>query len=75
LAGKKLADSKIRKATDILVIAVQDKDGKFIYNPTPDYILEEKTTLIVLGAMDSIVRLRNALNSPTFTSIHPIVGE
>ncbi|MBN2804223.1 MAG: potassium channel protein [Deltaproteobacteria bacterium] len=75
LAGKKLADSKIRKATDILVIAVHDKDGKFIYNPHPDYILEEKTTLIVLGAMDSIVRLRNALNSPTFTSIHPINGE
>ena len=75
LAGKKLSDAKIRKATDILVIAIQDATGKFIYNPSHDYILEENTILVVLGAMDSIIRLRNALNSPTFTSISPIVEE
>ena len=72
LSGKKLSESKIRKASDVLVIAIQNEKGDFIYNPNPDYILKENTTLVVLGAVDAIVRLRNALNSPTFTSIHPI---
>jgi voltage-gated potassium channel len=72
LHGKKLSESKIRKATEVLVIAIQNEKGKFIYNPGPDYILKEDTTLIVLGAIDPIIRLRESLNSPTFTSIHPL---
>ena len=33
-------------------------DRVFTYNPEPDYVIGEGTTLIVLGETDSIVKLR-----------------
>ena len=61
LVGKKLMETKIRKATDVLVIAIRDKGGKYLYNPGPETILTEEVTLVVLGSMDSVIRLRNSL--------------
>lgn len=71
LIGRKLSDSRIRKATDILVIAIRFNDGSFQYNPGPDTILQEETTLVVLGAMDSILKLRKSLHNSTLGSIVP----
>ena len=39
-------------------MAVRDSDRSFLYNPEPDYVIGEGTTLIVLGEADSIVKLR-----------------
>ena len=61
LKNTRLADTNIRKATDVLVIAIRNEDGKYIYNPGPDTVLAEKATLIVLGSMQSIIRLRQSL--------------
>jgi K+/H+ antiporter YhaU regulatory subunit KhtT len=33
-----------------------------VYNPEPDYVILEGTTLIVLGEADSIVRLRRLVS-------------
>ncbi len=33
-------------------------DGVFTYNPEPDHVITEGTTLVVLGETDSIVLLR-----------------
>jgi voltage-gated potassium channel len=62
LVGKRLSDTNIRKATDVLVIAIRDKDGKYVYNPGPNAMLTESATLIVLGSMDSIIRLRKSVS-------------
>ncbi|MCP4604791.1 MAG: potassium channel protein [Proteobacteria bacterium] len=61
LVGKRLIDTNIRKATDVLVIAVRDLSGKYIYNPRPDTVLTKGATLIVLGSMDSIIQLRSSI--------------
>ena len=62
LVGRRLADAGIRKATDVLVIAVRDARGKYVYNPGPDTVLTEGATLIVLGARDSVSRLAASLS-------------
>ncbi|MCP4676323.1 MAG: potassium channel protein, partial [Deltaproteobacteria bacterium] len=61
LVGQRLADTNIRKATDVLVIAVRNETGEYIYNPGPDTVLSANATLIVLGSVDSIIRLRNSI--------------
>lgn len=65
LAGKKLSETNIRKTTDVLVIAIRDKMGKYIYNPGPEAVLTTEATLIVLGAVDSIIRLRKSICGAT----------
>jgi voltage-gated potassium channel len=60
LAGKKLSDTKIRKATDVLVIALRT-DEEFIYNPGPDTIITDGAVLVVLGSVESVVKLRESL--------------
>ncbi len=56
--GLALKDTPIRRETRALVVAVRGSDRAFTYNPEPDYVIGEGTTLIVLGEADSIVRLR-----------------
>jgi voltage-gated potassium channel len=56
--GVALKDTPIRSDTGALVVAVRGRDRAFVYNPDPNSILTEGTTLIVLGETDSIVKLR-----------------
>lgn len=56
--GMALKDTPIRRETRALVVAVRGADRVFRYNPEPDHVITEGTTLIVLGEADSIVRLR-----------------
>jgi len=62
LVGRTLADTKIRKATDVLVIAIRDRQGQFMYNPGPETVLVEGATLIVLGSRDSVKTLSSSLH-------------
>jgi voltage-gated potassium channel len=57
-AGLCLKDTPIRRETRALVVAIRATDRAFVYNPDPDYLLVEGTTLIVLGEADSILKLR-----------------
>ena len=61
MAGKRLVDANIRKATDVLVIAICDREGNYTYNPGPETILSENAILIVLGSMETILRLRESV--------------
>lgn len=56
--GVSIKDTPIRRETRALVVAVRGSDRAFTYNPEPDYVIGEGTTLIVLGETDSIVKLR-----------------
>jgi voltage-gated potassium channel len=56
--GVALKDTPIRSDTGALVVAIRGRDRAFVYNPDPNSILTEGTTLIVLGEADSIVKLR-----------------
>lgn len=59
--GMSLKDSPIRRETKLLVIAVRDVERNFVYNPDPDYVMTEGTTLIVMGDSDSVTKLRKLL--------------
>ena len=56
--GMMLKDTPIRRETRLLVVAVRATDRSFMYNPDPDFVIEEATTLIVMGETESIVKLR-----------------
>jgi voltage-gated potassium channel len=58
LVGLYLKDTPIRRETRALVVAVRATDRAFVYNPDPEYLIAEGTTLIVLGESESIVKLR-----------------
>ena len=56
--GLMLKDAPIRRETRALVVAIRGRDRTFSYNPDPDCVIGEGTTLIVLGETESIVKLR-----------------
>jgi voltage-gated potassium channel len=61
--GRALKDTPIRRQTRALVVAVREGDRSFTYNPDPEHIIAEGTTLIVLGETDSIVKLRQLVSA------------
>jgi voltage-gated potassium channel len=59
MVDKALRDTDLR-SQDLLVLAIRDKSGEhFIYNPSPDLLLEKGSTLIVLGPMESVQKFRS----------------
>jgi voltage-gated potassium channel len=59
LHGRRLADSEIRKRTNLLVVGIRDEaNATFTYNPGPDVALAAGTRLIVLGPRESVRVLR-----------------
>jgi monovalent cation:H+ antiporter-2, CPA2 family len=53
LAGKTLAQTELRKAHGITVLAVR-RDSELVFNPEPDMELRADDVLIVLGAPDKL---------------------
>jgi len=60
LINKKIYETDIRKI-GIIIIAIRNEDGTFIYNPGPNQILEKGDTLIVLGRNEDFERLHRLL--------------
>jgi voltage-gated potassium channel len=56
--GLALKDTPIRRETRALVVAARGRGRDFLYNPDPEFVIEQGTTLIVLGETESIVKLR-----------------
>jgi voltage-gated potassium channel len=61
-AGHALKDAPIRKETRLLVIAVRRADREFVYNPDPDFVLQEGATLVVMGEADGVQKLRKMVD-------------
>lgn len=59
--GEKLRNIPIRDRTSLLVVALHQPDGSYVYNPTPDQEISGGTQLIVIGETDSIEKLRELL--------------
>ncbi len=47
--GKKLGDLDFWSHAGLFPIAIQDKNGKWIYNPTPHATLEAGSTIVIIG--------------------------
>ena len=63
LVGAPLRDTSIRSETKLLVVALREPDGKYIYNPSAEYILEAGTYLIVMGDPGGVRRLKELVAS------------
>jgi len=61
LVNTTLRKTDIRKATDVLVIAVRSEEGHYTYNPGPDTKIEKGMTLIVLAATAEVGKLRDGV--------------
>lgn len=48
-SGKKLVDTDIRKELNIIIIAIKKPDGRMVFNPGPNTIIEDEDLLITLG--------------------------
>jgi voltage-gated potassium channel len=57
LCGVKLIDSGIRQQMDVIIIAIQKKDGEMKFNPSSQTQIESGDTLIALGESEDISRL------------------
>lgn len=57
LAGKTLADSKLRQDLGVIIVAVKKVSGKMVFNPAPNALLEPGDILIAIGDRDHLDRL------------------
>lgn len=65
LVGKTLADADLSRRTRTTVMALRQPDSeRFIYNPLPETTLEAGMTLIALGEVEGIMRLRRLAHDP-----------
>lgn len=60
LVNTRLAKSDIRRERNLLIVAAKGADGRFVYSPGPDFVLEENMTLILLGETEAVQRLRES---------------
>lgn len=58
LQGFALRKARILEKTGLLVIAVRNPDGSYVYNPGPELELEIGMVLVVIGAPDAVEELR-----------------
>ncbi len=61
LAGKTLVDSNLRKDYGVIIVAIKKVSGDMIFNPMPAEKLESGDVLVILGKIESLKRMRNAL--------------
>lgn len=64
LVGQTLRSSPIRKRSNALVVAIREKDGNFIHNPSADYLLLAGSHLIVVGDEHSVLLVRELAGTP-----------
>lgn len=57
LVNKTLKESPLRKDWNIIIVAIIKKDGKLIYNPSADTMIEENDKLIAIGPSESLTKL------------------
>jgi voltage-gated potassium channel len=66
--GMALRDVPFRTKANVLVVAVRDEQGTFIYNPGSDYRLRAGTVLIMLGETHDVKQLHELMRSSSSPS-------
>ncbi len=62
LAGLALIDSGIRKQMNLIIIAIQKKEGQMVFNPKAETKLEPMDKIIAMGRAKSIKQLESKLH-------------
>ena len=59
--GKSIKELNIRNRSGANIIGLKDESGMYIYNPSPELMLEKKYHLFVLGNKEQVSNLKNLL--------------
>lgn len=59
LIGKKISESGLKDQYELLILGLREEDKEIIFNPSPSQVLGDNMTLIVLGKVPDIARLKN----------------
>ncbi len=57
LAGQKLSETNIRSELDIVVVSIRRSDGKILFNPSGDALIQSGDILIAIGHAESLMKL------------------
>lgn len=60
-AGKTLRTIPVRERTNLLVLALHETDGQYVYNPAPDHVVNPGVQFIVIGEHSNVDKLRDLL--------------
>jgi len=63
LVGKTLKDSSIRKDLGLIVVGIKDHNGKMIFNPPADFILDTNIVLVCIGGPDALKSMKKLVSS------------
>lgn len=61
--GRSILDLNVRNVSGANIIGLKDNEGNYIYNPSPEIILDQKIQLFVLGDSHQLKRLYKLLDS------------
>ena len=61
VAGKDLVESQLRQRFNIIVIGIKKADGKLLFNPKSEAVLEAGDTLILVGGKQNMIDMRAVL--------------
>jgi len=59
LSGASLANSGIKSEFNLLVVGIKDKTGDFRFNPQPQETIQSGDTLLVIGDVEDINRMKS----------------
>jgi voltage-gated potassium channel len=57
LVGQKLSETNIRSELDIVVVSIRRSDGRILFNPSGDAIVQSGDILIAIGHAESLMKL------------------
>ncbi|MBI5085978.1 MAG: potassium channel protein [Acidobacteria bacterium] len=57
IAGRSLADLRVRSEMKVIVLAIRRSDGDMLFNPPADAVIERRDYLIVMGEPEPLRRL------------------
>ncbi len=63
-AGKPLIHTGIRKELNLIIVSVIKADGRMVFNPGPETLIEARDTLIAMGERSSLQALEYRAGSP-----------
>ncbi len=63
MVGRPIAEGQIRRNTNLLIVAVRQPGGQFVYNPGPETTIVSGMALIVLGETESVHKLRAGITA------------
>lgn len=58
--GKKISQSGLKDKYDLLILGARSPDGVIEFNPSPHRTITQGMTLIVMGSIDNIVKVRKS---------------